>query len=482
MRDLVFLSASRIAAAIRAHEISSVEVFEAHLDQVQRRNGELNAIVTRDEAMGRRRAREADEALARGEVWGPLHGVPITVKDAIETQGLRTTASFEPLKGHIPARDATSVARLRAAGAVIWAKTNMPALAMDYQSQSPLFGRANNPFDIARSPGGSTGGGAAAVAAGMSPFELGSDIAGSLRLPAHFCGVFSFKPTEHFVSGAGHIPELPGHPRCVRHMSCIGPIARTVEDLRLGFELIAGPDDRDWEVPPLPLAVRRARPPGELRFAWSDELGGVRAGAEVREALARLAAALTARGFHVERRGPSSFDFGQARSTWGELLGAEIGGSMPLHQRLLFQAQYRAMPGADPMSRGMARGAGFSLREYIAALWRRDLLIAELERFLGAYDAWLCPVSTVPAITHRRTGAYVEVDGKEMTYHLALGAYTCIFNVTGHPMILLPIGRSEAGLPIGMQLVGPRWSDTRLLDIAEELAKVTGPFERPPGY
>ncbi len=260
--EIVFSSASQLASAIRDREISAEEVLDAHLAQIARHNPALKAIVTLDEEGARRRAREADAALAQGQSWGPLHGVPVTIKDALQVAGLRTTSSYKPLANYIPREDAVCVARLRAAGAIVLGKTNMPPLAGDYQSDSPIFGRANNPWDLGRTPGGSTGGGAAAVAAGLSPLEIGSDFGGSVRIPAHFCGLFGLRPTTHRVSWAGHIPELPGKPGVLRSMVTVGPLARSVADLRLALTTIAGADGRTWEVPPMPLD---APPPQELR-------------------------------------------------------------------------------------------------------------------------------------------------------------------------------------------------------------------------
>ncbi|NEO92949.1 MAG: amidase, partial [Moorea sp. SIO3G5] len=210
MSKLVFLSASELAKAIRDRTVSSVEVLDAHLEHIALHNSKLNAIITLDAENAYQRATEADDALGRGEIWGRLHGVPVTIKDSLETKGLRTTSSYEPLANYVPTQDATVVARLRAAGAILLGKTNTPKLTTDFQTNSPLFGRTNNPWNLDYTSGGSTGGGAAAVAAGLSPLELGSDLGGSIRVPGHFCGVFGLKPTEHRVSTFGHIPELPG--------------------------------------------------------------------------------------------------------------------------------------------------------------------------------------------------------------------------------------------------------------------------------
>lgn len=334
MIQLVFRTAGELARMIRSREASSSEVLEGHLRQIREHNPALNAIATLDEGTARERAKEADSALAHGEIWGPLHGVPVTIKDSFETAGLKTTSSYKPLAGYRPQQDASVVARLRAAGAIVLAKTNMPELALDIQSASPVFGRANNPWDPERTPGGSTGGGAAAVAAGLSPLEIGSDLGGSIRIPAHFCGIFGFKPTEHRVPESGHIPGLPGDPKTVRHMAVFGPLARSVEDLTLCLSLIAGPDGRDWEVPPLPLQEVRDRPLEEASFAWTDDFGGVPVTADTRSALEKVAQTLSDQGCRVERLNPPGFDFAAAWRAYGEIVGTETGASLPLPLRI----------------------------------------------------------------------------------------------------------------------------------------------------
>jgi amidase len=275
VNNLTFASAQELAMSIRQRHVSAAEVLEVYLAQIASHNATLNAIVTLDEESARVRAREADEALARGELWGPLHGVPVTIKDAIETANLRTTGGFPSLADYVPTTDAPVVARIRAAGAIIVGKTNLPVLSADYRADNPIFGRTNNPWALDRTPGGSTGGGAAALAAGLTALEIGSDFAGSVRIPAHYCGVYGLKPTEYRVPCTGHIPELPGTLKGRRHMNTIGPLSRSVEDLVLALCLMAGPDGYEWEVPPVPLDPMPDRPLKTLRLAWSDDFAAV---------------------------------------------------------------------------------------------------------------------------------------------------------------------------------------------------------------
>jgi amidase len=490
--ELTFFTASQLASIIRQREVSSQEVLQAHLSHIAAHNPALNAIVTLDADRACQRSAEADRALARGEIWGPLHGVPVTVKDVFETASLRTTSSLRPLANYVPGQDATVVARLRQAGAIIMGKTNTPEMAGDEQTNSPLFGRTNNPWDLGRTPGGSSGGSAAAVASGMSPLDIGSDIGGSVRNPAHFCGIFSLKPSDARVPFTGHIPPPPGSKGrgLLRYFLTPGPLARTVEDLRLALTIIAGPDERQWEVPPVPLSPPPGRELRFLRFAWSDDFG-LPVSAEIRAALADLAAELARFGCRVERRNPPDFDFAQALQVYELLKEAALTvRSSPLGlPRFAWRVLSEALPRSNPVSRGLLRGAGANLQDYAAALSQRDVFIAKMEHFLADWDAWLCPVAALPAYPHLQSRnpieqlrATVAVDGHELPYLMATGVYTGLFNLIGNPVVVLPLARTREGLPIGVQVVGRRWEDMALLAIAEQLTGLTGQFQPPPGF
>jgi amidase len=455
---LVFLTAHQLAQLIRDREVTAVEVVEAHLQQIERHNPALNAIATLNAEAALREARAADEAMARRDRVGILHGVPITIKDSFETRGLRTTSSYAPLANYIPARDATAVARLLRAGAIVIGKTNLPRLTGDFQRNSPLFGRSNNPWQLDRTPGGSTGGGAAAIASGMSPLELGGDYGGSIRVPAHFCGAIGFKPTEYRVSSAGHIPNLPDQPRSIRHLQTIGPLARSIEDVRLCLKAIEGPDERQPEVPPTSSEPFREDPLSSYRFAWSAGFGEIPVAAEVRDALQQLALQLDALDCRVERHPLPPFDWAIAKEAYTDIATFELG-----------------LQSLDPSSL-------HSRSRYIAALSQRDRLIAQLDRFLSEWDAWLCPVAPISAFPHCPPGTPIDIDGIPHPYLRAIGAYTTTFNLTGHPVVVLPIAQSRDGLPIGVQVVGRRWRDMELLTVAQRLVEVTAGFQLPPGY
>jgi amidase len=457
MMDIVFSSTTQLAAAIRARHVSATEVLEAHLAQIDKYNPALNAVVTMDAEQAHERARAADEALARGEVWGSLHGVPFTLKDAHATAGMRTTTGFPPLD-HVPHEDSTVTSRLKVAGGILIGKTNVAAMLADpAQSNNPIFGRIHNPWNLERTPGGSSGGAAATLAAGMTPFEIGTDLSGSIRIPAHFCGLFGLKPTENRVSLAGLIPGLPT-PRSVRLMSCIGPMARTVEDLALLYSIIAGPDRRDTEVQPVPVDDVPKLELTKLRIAFAPTFPGVPVAADIRDAVEELAQQLCRLGAISEEAALPELDFNQELSRAGELIGMAIGA---------FQPQEHGQP--------------TTLAQYMAALHRRDHSIIAWEQFFQEWDALLCPAAMVAAFPHCERGSPLQVDGQKIEYWM-VSAHCTVFNYTGHPAVVLPYKLDRDGLPLGVQMVGKRWDESRLLAIAKALSQVTGDFQRPPGY
>ena len=454
--DCVFSSTIHLAAAIRARDVSAREVLQAHLAQIEAHNPTLNAIITLDAERANERAREADAALARGEYWGPLHGVPFTLKDAHATAGMRTTNGFPPLD-HVPQEDSTVTARLKAAGGILLGKTNVAMMLGDYQTTNPIFGRSSNPWNIERTPGGSSGGAAAALAAGLTPFDIGTDLSASIRIPAHFCGVCGLKPTEQRVPLTGLLPGLPS-PRSVRIMSCIGPMARTVDDLALLYAIIAGPDGRDTEVQPLPIEEMPQLPLKHLRVAFAPTFPGLPVAAEIRGAIEELAKQLSPLCAAVEEAVLPQVDFNLELPRAGALIDMITGAFQPEE-------------GKQPTT----------LAQYLEALDWRDQSIIQWEQFFEKWDVLLCPPSMVTAFPHCEPGSPLRVDVQEVIYW-AVSGHGTLFNYTGHPAVVLPYKLDHSGLPLGIQLVGKRWDEARLLAMAKALSEVTGPFRRPPGY
>ena len=448
MPEIIYGSAGEIAAAIRAGDVSALEVLEAHLKQIERHNGALNAVVILDADAARHRARQADAALAKGEVWGPLHGVPYTLKDTHATAGMRSTAGFPPFADHVASEDGTVAARLKTAGGILMGKTNVAMLLADYQSNNPIFGRTNNPWNLERTPGGSSGGATAALAAGMTPFEIGTDLAASVRLPAHFCGVYGLKPTEHRVSLFGVFPDPGNTPRSIRIMSSIGPMARTPDDLALLYRIIAGPDGRDTDVKPVPVEAIPELTLNGIRFGFALTFPGIPVAVDIRDAVEHVARQLGQAGAIVEEAALPELDYGADLANAGELIGMMVGAAEP-------------------------DGPPVDLKRYFDALSRRDRSIAAWEQFFETCDVLLCPASMVAAFPHCEAGTPLKVDGKEVDYHI-VSAHGALFNYSGHPAIVLPCAFDREGLPIGLQLVGKRWDEARLLAIAKAVSDVTG--------
>jgi amidase len=435
MTGLGWASAYQVAAAIRRRDVSAAEVLVDQLDRIQRHDARLRSVVTLDADGARRRAAEADRALARGQVWGPLHGVGVTVEDVHATAGMRSTfGGYRPFAEHVPAADATVVARLKAAGAIIVGKTNGPCL----WGEDSVFPPTLNPWDGGRTAGGSSTGPAVAVAAGMTPFDIAGDTSGSIQCPAAFCGVFGMRPTEHRVPMTG---MLFIHPvRRHRVLTTAGPVARSVADLRLALEVISGPDGHDPEVPPVP---RRPAGPADLnglRVAYSPGYPPLVA-AEIRAGADRLAAELDELGAVVEDRLPDP-----ALAGYGQLV-----------EDLL-----------SVLDSGSAQ-------EYLAILDRRDRLIASWDRFFAGCDVFVAPAMPMRAW---RADDEPADDSPQMQAFLALE----LSQASGCPMVVIPAGTDGNKVPFGLQVMGPRWADERLLAIAEAIAAVTGGFQPPPGF
>ena len=461
---------------------TATERVENCLARIKRFNPEINAVVTMNDTGALAAARQAD-AMREDAKLQPLHGIPVTIKDAFATAGIKTTSSHPPLANYTPSRDATVVARLKAAGAIILGKTNLSELAGNPQCWSPLFGPTRNPWNPAMTSGGSSGGSAAAVAMGFSYLDPGSDIGGSIRIPAAYCGVAGLKATENLIPRTGHIPHLPDGSRSVRHILSFGLLARCVDDLQVGLELLAGPDGHDMEVPPRP-ECRSEAGQKPLRIAWWDNFGGLPLCSRTRRALSRTVEQLCQHGVRVERRCPQGFDVEKVWHAYGTIAGAEIGLGMPAMQRMALSLAGRVVPSSQPLAKAFLKGMSFNGRRYTEALNLREELIAELEDFLADWDAWLCPVAPVTAYPHCRLDGFrkppaLKVDDRSLPYLEATVSMTTPFSLTGSPVVVLPAG-IEDGLPVGLQWIGKRWYDESLLATCARIESAIGGYVRPP--
>lgn len=476
-------SALDLATRIRSGALSSRELVDACFVRIERLNPELNALVTLDRDTARTRAAEADRALARGEEVGPLHGVPITVKDTFETAGLKTTAGFPPLAEHVPAADAVAVARLREAGAIVLGKSNTPLLAGDWQCHNPLFGVTRNPWDLARTPGGSSGGSAVALAAGLAALEVGSDIAGSIRVPASHCGVYGLKPTHGIVPLRGHIPGPPGS-LSEADLAVAGPMARSVDDLECALRLMAGPLPERAAAWRFQLPEPRRERLRDYRVAAWIEDPFAPVDAEVSEVLHGGLEALARSGVRVAAQARPPFSLEQTVDTYLRLFWPLFVAGLP---GPTFDGLVRAaetLPeDADDADARRARYATQRHRGWLAANEARQRLRRGLADFFREFDVLLCPVAPVAAIPHDHREPMWErtlrVSGTERPYQ-DFFSWIGLATVSFAPAVSAPLGRTRSGLPVGLQVVGPYLEDRTPLDFARRLTDVVGGFEPPP--
>jgi amidase len=479
-----FASAGELAALIASGRVSSQQATQHFLDRIQTHNPALHAIVIGNDADALRTARERDDDLAKGIVRGPLHGVPVTVKESFNLAGLRTTVNFPPLRDNVASDDSLVVARLRQAGAAILGKTNIPTMLSDYQSFGPLYPTANNPYDATRTPGGSTGGGAAAVAAGLTTFEFGSDIGGSIRVPSHFCGVFGLKPTENVaMHGKGHVPPAPGGRSGFVAMASVGPLARTMADIDLAWTLV---NQTTWKYfQHLPERPRLKNGIGEYRVAWFDDIGNIECGSETRQVIASFVGRLEAAGVACRKQPFESHWLTEAYAIWAQLFGTVLGQDAPWLVRQLLKVQFASWAGRASFNiRGaMLTGLGLGFRNFSRALRRRVELIQALSRRFDEYDFVISPVAAGPAMRHNPKHRSVEHGGRTWLYADYAMPFNVIYNACGNPVLVVPAGRTEEGLPIGVQIAAPHYAERELIHFGTLVEQIgAAKFVAPQGY
>jgi Asp-tRNA(Asn)/Glu-tRNA(Gln) amidotransferase A subunit family amidase len=478
-RSLLHGPATAILHAVASGDVSATEIVRAHLDQIERLEPQLNAFVDvrREAAMAEARAQ--DEAAARGLPRGPLGGLPVTVKSAIEVTGLRCETGSPSRKGIVAGADAVVVARLRAAGAIVLGTTNVAEMLMGYESDNPLHGRTSNPWQLERTPGGSSGGESAAIAAGCSAGGIGSDGGGSIRVPAHFTGICGLKPTPGRIPGTGHQPACLGPFSLI---GVVGPMARTVRDVYELFRVVAGWESGDPMAVATPIlrledAVRGRtdRSGGSLeaatRIGFFEDDGRTKVTAETRAAVRAAADAVARAGHHVDAFCPEGLD--QARELW-DIFFAEIG-LLLLGETL--EGAERGLPILKAFLKGQSAPPPLTSAGFIHAWIDRDELRAKLLGQMETYRVLICPVASIPAFRHgeRRW----TVDGTEVEYLDAM-SYTQWFNILGNPAVVVPVGKSPEGLPIGVQVVGRPFEEEVVLAVAEQIERAAGGYVRPP--
>ena len=481
-----FKTAIELSAALAAKKVSAVELAQDSIGRIERHDTKINAMCVRDFTRGLEAARAADAARARGET-GPLLGLPLTVKESYNVAGLPTTWGFPAQKDFKPGEDALSISRVKAAGGVILGKTNVPVGLGDWQSYNEIYGTTNNPFDLGRTPGGSSGGSAAALAAGYGPLSLGSDIGGSLRVPAFHCGVYAHKPTFALAPSRGHTPPpFPPLP-LDRDMAVIGPMARSAADLSVLLDVIAGPDPLEAGTAyRLALPAPRHHELRRFRVLLIDTDPVLPTSKSVRGGIEKLAANLGKAGVTVSRESPLLPDFAASSRLYMRMLMSFLALTFaPENYASAQTAAAQLAPDDISLGAERLRGIAFSHRDWLMADGARAHLRAQWRELFKSFDAVICPVMPTPAYPHDHSDDQekrrIKIDGKDYVYPDQL-AWPGIATLPGLPATAIPIGLSPEGLPVGVQIVGPWLEDRTPLKLAELIEREFGGFVPPPMF
>lgn len=476
--ELTFVSLTQAAEAVREGRVTSLELTEHMVQRIERFNPALNAIVTFTKAEAITRAKEADEALARGEIWGPLHGVPVTIKDCFEVAGVRTTAGATRFKDNIPQEDATTVARLKDAGAVILGKTNVPPYAGDWQTFNEIFGTTNNPWNLELTPGGSTGGGAASVAAGLSYLSLGSDIGGSIRVPSIFCGLYGHKPTLNLLPYRGHIPR-----KQTPILTVAGPIARSPEDLKLALEVMGGPEPEEaiaynWSLPPA-----RRRSLSEYRLGYVLDHPFCPLSGEVRDAVQGAIEKLEGKVSSLVEGWPPGVDPVRQYTAYRFFHGSFYASFLKDEEFDGLRERAKNQDGNREAFMALAWTA--PQKVYQKALAERVEARAAWQRYFETFDAFILPASFTTAFPHDHSLPQYQrkistPEGPRNYEDLYFWITFATYN--GLPATVAPIGTSSSNLPIGIQIIGPYLEDATPIDVAARTRELFGGFKPPSGY
>ena len=474
-----FTSATGMMAALDARQVSSRELVEMHIERIERLNAGINAIVIPTFERARAMADDADARRARGERT-PLLGLPHTTKESNAVGGLPQTAGMEIFKDNHAEADGPIPAAVFAAGAPLLGKTNIPVALADWQADSPIYGRTNNPYDLGRSPGGSTGGGAAALAAGLTPLEFGSDIGGSVRTPSAFCGVYGHRPSETLMPRHGAFP-MSLEPNASHVLAVQGPMGRSAHDLELALGVIAGPDpgeDMAWK---LDLPPARHETLAGMRVAVMPWIDWVPVDSEMRAAVENLASWLSKRGAKVATAAPP-FDLREYYLDYNRILMSRVTAGQPLEERQGQAAGLRAR--GDDESASLADGLTMPLTDFYLAMGRREVYRRQYREFFKSWDVLLSPMSLSVAFPHVTTPfdqRTIEFDGQKVAYRLQI-VYPMLAILAGQPATAFPGGLSKAGLPLGLQALGPYLEDRTPLRFAQLIEDQRGGFVAPKGY
>ena len=489
--DPDFGTAVQAVSAIEAGDISSVELTKHVFSRISKHNDKINAFVTLNEEQALIRARKADDAQTKGKTWGPLHGLPIVIKDQFATAGLRTTCGFRELEKYIPEHNAVAVQQLLDAGAIIVGKTNTPIGASDIQTYNKVSGTTSNPWDVKRTSGGSTGGGAAALAAGLGFLELGADLAGSIRTPANFCGVCGHKPSLNIVPFQGAIPPLPSlvppsiNLAGLNDLAVVGPLARSAEDLKLELEIIAGPAPEDSAAYRFHLPPCRKTKLKDYKIGYVSDDPFCPVNPEIRTAIENTVDLLRQEGVTVEEGWPEGVSFADVFDTYFKLMAAFVSQSPAFTDTIISMMKLLYFMPYGDTQRHFVEGLTISHKDWYALSIKRLFVRQAWQSYFKGCDAFLMPANCIEAFPHNQDrnmwGRIVESSDK-LRYYVETFKWISPATLAGCPVTGIPAGKTKANMPVGIQIMGPYREDTTTLDLAMKIEKLLGGFTPPPGY
>ncbi|MFT4098231.1 MAG: amidase [Rhodoblastus sp.] len=478
---IAFASARTLAALVREKKVGALELLDFYLERIDRLNPRINAVIVRRDEEARAEAARCDELTAKGQSLGPLHGVPMTVKESFDVAGAASTWGLPAHRDNIAKDDALAVQRLKSAGAIVFGKTNVPVWLADWQSFNPIYGTTRNPWNLERTPGGSSGGSAAALAAGLTGLEMGSDIGASIRNPAHYCGVYGLKPTFDICPRDGHL--LPG---AYAHgdISAIGPLARSAYDIEMALDIVAGPNALDATGMRLALPRPTKTKLSEFRVAIMSDAETAPVDGAVRGQIEALADFLEKQGATVDRVA-RPVDPAEAHETYIMLLRSATSGAPDEAAHEMLKAARAGVEGRNDYYAWHVRANTMSHREWLGWNNKRMRMVQDWARFFGRFDLLLCPTAATTAFPHMQTGErwerMISVDGKDQptTTQLFWAGYS---NMVFLPSIVAPAGLADDGLPVGVQIVAPAYQDHSAIRFAQMLEDQYRAFTPPPGF
>jgi len=488
MGGFIYKSATELATLIRERIALSSEIVNDHLEQIKKHNETIHALISLFEEEALEQAAQCDREIKEGKCRGPLHGVPVTVKEIFWIKGKHSTMNSKMLKDFVAPEDAVIVDRIKKNGAVILGQTNVPRNLSGYQVTGDIYPEGKNPYNLEFTPGGSTGGGAAALAAGFSSLELGADMGGSIRIPASFCGLYGLKPTEKTVPIHGNFPVSKNFSTYIAHMAQAGPLARNVEDVELLWRIIVGPHESDRNIADINWKQPSKNSFTDYRIAWTDGWPGYETSFPVRKALKSLTDKLMSNGCYIEKKIPDESLHEDSLKLFMGLFPYVMAQGTPWFIRAIMKIYVhrtflKGMKKESPhLIKHLHDGFKLSANHYGRMMLQRRLITERWEQFFNQYDFLICPIAFGPAFKRCKEGNKLYYDGKEIVYANYAWPYVGCFNASGNPSIAIPLGLSPEGLPLGVQIVGKYWSEPSLIEFAKRVSKLTDEFVRPLGY